>query len=100
MLNLPSIASLAIALVTANAQPELVCGQRSDLLAALADQYHEEPVGIGLASNGGLIELLTDEAGKTWTLIITAPNGSSCVLAEGQDWQHQPMRARLDRPGV
>lgn len=100
MLNLPSVVGIALALVTVSAQAQTVCGKRDDILAALADQYREKPVGIGLASNGGVLELLAAESGSTWTLIFTEPNGSSCVVAEGEDWQQQPMRARLDRPGV
>ena len=99
MLNLPTFAGVALALVAANGEVPLVCGDRTEILTRLADHYKEAPVGIGLASNGGLMELLTNESGRTWTLIITAPNGASCVVAEGEAWQQQ-RQVRAEGPGV
>lgn len=72
--------------VVANAAPT-VCAPRADVLAQLADRYDETPVGIGLASNGGLLELLSSGSGATWTLILTMPSGQSCMIAAGEDWQ-------------
>ena len=87
MLKLTCLAVIATTLAAAQASANIACGERHDVLAKLAEQYKEAPVGIGLASNGGLIELLTSEAGTTWTLIITVPNGATCILAAGEDWQ-------------
>jgi hypothetical protein len=95
MFDLPLHVAAALAVLAVNAEPPAGCGPRDEVLSQLAERYREAPVAIGLASNGGLIELLTADTGTTWTLIITAPNGSSCVLAEGEDWQPRP-RARLD----
>ena len=44
-----------------------------------------------VANNGGLVELLTTQSGTTWTLIITLPNGMTCLLAAGEDWEAVPM---------
>jgi len=58
------------------------------VLAKLSTGYKEAPVAMGLASNGALIEVLSSaENGKTWTIIITQPNGVSCVMATGESWQ-------------
>lgn len=99
MFDLPLHAVAALAVLAVNAESTAGCGPRDEVLSQLAERYREAPVAIGLASNGGLIELLTADTGTTWTLIITAPNGSSCVLAEGEDWQQRP-RARLDGQDV
>lgn len=56
----------------------------------LAGEYQEQPVAIGLADNGSLIEILTSHDGGTWTLIFSTPNGMSCLVATGQDWQTRP----------
>ncbi len=63
------------------------CGQRTDVVAQLAKRYQEAPVGDGLASDGGLLELLSAKTGATRTLIITVPNVQSCLLAADEDWQ-------------
>ncbi len=63
------------------------CGQWTGVVAQFAKRYQEAPVGGGLASNGGLLELLAAKTGSTWTLIITMPNGQSCLLAADEDCQ-------------
>ena len=90
MLKLALVTALAMVAFAAGAEAGPACGKRDDVLAQLSERYHEAPVGIGVAGNGGLIELLTASTGSTWTLIITVPNGPTCLLAAGQDWQaHQ-----------
>jgi len=89
MLKLTLTATLATVAFTAVAQAGPACGKRDDVLAQLSERYKEAPVGIGLAGNGGLIELLTASTGSTWTLIITMPNGPTCLVAAGQDWKSQ-----------
>jgi len=99
MLKMALTAALATVVFSANAQAAPVCGKRNDILEQLSKKFREAPVGIGLANNGGLIELLTTDTGATWTLIITLANGPTCLLAAGQDWQpRQP--AALDGPGI
>lgn len=91
----------ALALVlpgVANAEP-MACSSRNDVLAQLARDYKESPVGIGLASNGGLLEVLTSGDGATWTIIITMPNGTSCLMAAGESWQ-SVLRVALDEPQI
>jgi hypothetical protein len=88
MLKLATVATIAFTLVAAaDARAEIACGERHDVLTKLAEQYKESPVGVGVATNGGVIELLTTETGATWTIIITVPSGQTCILAAGEDWQ-------------
>jgi hypothetical protein len=75
----------ALALVTAIALPlpamaagNMACSQRDDVLHQLGDKYKEAPSAVGLANNGGLIEVLTSDNGATWTIIVSMPNGTSC----------------------
>lgn len=99
MVKLTLIATLATAVFASAAQAAPACGKRDDVLAQLSERYREAPIGIGVAGNGGLIELLTASTGTTWTLIITLPNGPTCLLAAGQDWQ--PLQtAGLVGPGI
>ena len=84
MVKLTLIATLATAVFASAAQAAPAGRQRDDVLAQLSERYREAPIGIGVAGNGGLIELLTASTGTTWTLIITLPNGPTCLLAAGQ----------------
>ena len=85
----------ALALVAAIALPlpamaagNMACSQRDEVLHQLGDKYKEAPSAVGLVSNnGGLIEVLTSDNGATWTIIVSMPNGTSCLLAAGENWQ-------------
>ena len=37
--------------------------------------------------SGNVIELLRSKDGSTWTLLMTYPNGTSCVLRAGEYWE-------------
>ncbi len=63
-----------------------VCRARDGLLSQLERKYGEVPVAIGVA-DGRLIELLTAKDGMTWTIILTSPQGRSCLIASGEGWQ-------------
>jgi hypothetical protein len=64
----------------------------------LAGKYKEAPVASGISSNGALIEVLSTEEGDTWTILLTAPNGTSCVVDTGQAWQPKPHEFELAEP--
>ena len=42
---------------------------------------------LGLAKNGSVIEVLTSDDGETWTILVSQPNGSSCLVAVGEGWE-------------
>lgn len=82
------IAAAGVIAMTSGAEAQMLCKERSEVLAQLSTGYKEAPTAMGLASNGALIEVLTSsEDGRTWTIIITQPNGVSCVMATGESWQ-------------
>lgn len=98
-LALVALAGIATAMpLPAAAQSLQACGKRTDILKHLAAQYQEKPVSIGLADNGSLVEILTTADGETWTLIFSQPNGVSCLVASGKDWQSIPRVAELGPP--
>lgn len=64
------------------------CQDRDKVLAKLAKDYAETPVAIGMASNGGVLEVLAARAKTgTFTIILTMPNGMSCMLASGSHFE-------------
>jgi len=79
---------LAAALILAGrgAVAETLCGTRDTVLKQLASEYQEAPIGIGLASNGAVVELLTSSSGS-WTLLVTTPRGPTCLMGTGEAWQ-------------
>lgn len=70
----------------ANAQ---ACSLRAVIVAALAKNFQEVPVWAGFSGNRK-IEIFSAVGGKTWTLVISHPNGSSCLITHGQSWRDVP----------
>ncbi len=98
MLKTVLLAAAALTLpAAAMAAAPMACSPRDDVLNQLSTKFKEAPVAIGLANNGGLIEVLTAGKGEPWTIIITMPNGVSCLVAAGEDWQDHE-RIALDDP--
>ncbi len=84
---IPVALALAVLAGPAFAQQQpAACGDRGDLLTQLRDQYQEDPAGFGLTGNGAVVELMTSDKG-TWTLILSFPNGRSCLMATGDGWE-------------
>jgi hypothetical protein len=70
----------------ASAAP-IFCGARSDVLTKLASDFRDQPASVGLTSDGQLLEVLTSDNKLTWSILVTSPNGVSCIVAAGESWQ-------------
>jgi len=93
---------LAVTLVALPAQTfagSMPCSDRDDVLSQLGNKYKEAPSAVGVANNGGLIEVLTSTDGSTWTIILSMPNGKSCLLAAGEEW-HDVEHVSADEPQI
>ena len=62
------------------------CFQRTELVEYLGQRAHEAQSAMGLANNGGLLEVFTTEDQSTWTIFLTMANGVSCVIGAGETW--------------
>jgi hypothetical protein len=61
-------------------------GPRDQIVKVLADQYKEDPVGIGLAQPGQVLEVFASQAGS-WSMVMTMPDGKACLIAAGDNWE-------------
>lgn len=77
---------------------EPICGTRAEIMKPLIEKFGERSVGIGQDESGMLVELLTNADGSTWTLLVHRPDGSTCVLTVGENWQTHKNQASLGRP--
>ena len=82
---------VALATSTATAQPK--CDARDSVVKHLASKYKENPVAIGVTNSGGLVEVLSTKNGTTWTIIVTTPQGMSCLVAAGEGWRNKAQLA-------
>jgi hypothetical protein len=77
---------------------EMVCAEREALLTSLSREYAEAPKELGLANNGSVFELLTTRDGRTWTMLMSKPDGTSCVVAAGEAWESVPAQMAGGQP--
>ena len=93
--TLIAVAASFFAATPASAQ-SAACSARDEVLKQLSSQFSEAPVAMGIASNGGVVEFLSAPAGQSWTIILTLPNGLSCLIAAGESWESVPAIAKRD----
>ena len=62
------------------------CGPREGFVKALKDKYQESSEGMGFSGEANVVEVFSSKTG-TWTIIVTTPNGTSCIIAAGQGWK-------------
>jgi len=85
---LTAIAALILpTFVSATSAAAPICGARDDMLTKLASDYREEPASVALTSDGQLLEVLKSDSLMTWSILITNPNGVTCLVATGEGWQ-------------
>lgn len=71
------------------AQVPGVCAERGVVVERLGVRYSEQPVSIGLAADGSVIEVFASTSG-TFTIVATQPSGVSCILVTGESWEGLP----------
>jgi len=60
------------------------------VLNHLSSRYSVTPVAMGVANNGEMVEILLSKSGESWTIILTIPNGMTCMFAAGENWEALP----------
>ena len=90
--------SAGVFLVSSVAMAQVQCGQRGKIVEWLAVKFKEAPIATGVSSKGSLIEVLSTHDGDTWTLIVTSPDGNSCLIASGQGWRAKPHELDIAEP--
>ena len=85
-----AIAILGSLVGPAMAGPGESCASRSRVLDLLSSKYAEAPVALGRTEDGRVLEVLSSLDGKTWTIIVTMPDGTSCMVAAGKGWERLP----------
>ncbi len=79
------LAILASVSTTASAQEEPVCMPSLEMEAALIDWYGETAV----SRESDNTYVWASGVGGTWTILTYEPDGTSCALAQGDNWSPQ-----------
>ena len=79
------LAGLILAPAALQAQPQ--CAPHDVVAAGLANQFSEVRRVIGLAQDNTVMELYAAAETGTWTLTVTHPNGLTCLVAAGNNFE-------------
>ena len=99
MRRLSAVLTLAALVVPAAAAAQQQCADRSVVTERLEVNYGETFAGGGLRNSESIFEVWMSEESGTWTIIMTTPNGQSCVMAAGTDWRKALPNAPKGIPG-
>lgn len=89
-LTLPLAICVALAGTPALAQMAInpaACGNRKAVTDKLVEKYGELQRGAGMVSNDRLLELWRSEKTGSWTILMTRPDGLTCIMAAGNYWR-------------
>ncbi len=64
-----------------------VCALHDTIVQGLESGWGESQAGLGINSAGALVEVFVSADHTTWTIVVTRPDGWSCIVTAGRDWQ-------------
>ncbi len=68
------------------------CAARETVVSHLETRFGEIQLSVGLQPGQGLIELFANPESGSWTILLTTPEGISCLMAAGGDFQSRGLR--------
>ena len=84
----PALAALLVFPVLADAQTaRTLCAERDQIVGTLTGYFGETARSWGMGPAGRIVEIFASEETGTWTITVTAPDGTTCLVASGNSWQ-------------
>lgn len=74
--------ALVLACSAASAQQQN-CGPRDNVVQQLTERYGETRRSLGMSSQDTVVETWASDRTGSWSIIVTMPNGISCLVASG-----------------
>lgn len=81
-----TLMSCLLTLASAAASAEPLCAERARVVGHLNDTFQERRISRGITDTGSVVEVFTSESGG-WTMILTNPSGTSCLVMSGEAWE-------------
>ncbi|MDF0602284.1 hypothetical protein P1J78_16205 [Psychromarinibacter sp. C21-152] len=63
------------------------CAERQTVIDRLAEGYGESRQSIGIGANNSVVEVFASIETGTWTITVTMPDGTTCLVASGQAFE-------------
>ncbi len=73
---------------TTPAHAQSACGVRSAILDKLSSSYGETRQSRGLSGNTAIVEIFASKTTGTWSIVQTTPDGKTCIVAAGDNFQN------------
>lgn len=96
LLRAAAILGLAFGAPAPGHAQERSCAARSQVVERLAARFGETLQSLGMQSAEGMVEIYASPATGTWTILLTSPDGTSCLLAAGEAWESLAPRPGRD----
>lgn len=79
-------AIFGMAAIAPPALAQATCANRADITSNLAEKFGETHIGGGLQSGTQMIEIWSSAKTGSFTILLTRPNGISCIVSSGKHW--------------
>ena len=63
------------------------CADRNEVIDKLHKKYGETRQSIGINRTSGVVETYASHETGTWTILLTLPNGQTCMIAAGENYE-------------
>lgn len=84
------VAGILFAPICASAAENRHCGERAKIVEIFKTKHKEVAQARGLATDTQLLEIFVSPQ-KSWTILLSFPDGSSCIMATGEAWDQFPV---------
>jgi hypothetical protein len=78
----------ALVLFPTITQAQLPCAPRDEIVTQITQRFKERPEANGITPQGLLLEVFVSET-RSFTVLLTTPQGLSCVAAVGENWERE-----------
>lgn len=82
----------------ARAEGPAICAEREKVVDRLQKKFGESRRGLGLLQGQRVVEVWRSAETGSWTIVVTLPDGSTCLLAAGENWEDlqeaEPVKGR------
>jgi hypothetical protein len=86
--GLSGIAAAVLILLPTIAAAQLPCAARDEIVREITQHFKETPEATGVTPQGILVEVFVSKA-RSWTILLTTPQGTSCIAAVGENWERE-----------
>lgn len=93
LLAFACLVPLLVAALPAAAQQQPRCAPRAQVLDVIESRFRESRRAIGLTGSQTVMELYASEGSGSWTILVTLPNGLTCLVAVGTGFEAEAAAA-------